>query len=262
MTKAKTIEVDVEAVLLTTSLYRLRKFHACESRYSHLVSALGEDYGDKTPINLLRILEANGVEDCLWALCATDQNCDMVARLMAADFAEGVLPLYEQRYPNDTRPRAAIQAARDYAHGRIGAAAWDAARDAARDAASAAAWDAARDAASAAARAAARDAARDAASAAAWDAAWGVATDAASAAAWGVAKDAARDAAWAAAWGVAKDAARAAARAAAWDVAKDAARAAARAAAWDAAWDAAWAAAWDVARDAQAVIIRRYLKES
>jgi hypothetical protein len=235
MKKAKTIEVDVEAVLLTTSLYRLRKFHACESRYSHLVSALGEDYGDKTPINLLRILEANGVEDCLWALCATDQNCDMVARLMAADFAEGVLPLYEQRYPNDTRPRAAIQAARDYAHGRIGAAAWDAARDAARDAASAAAWDAA----------------------------WGVAKDAASAAAWGVAKDAARDAAWAAAWGVAKDAARAAARAAAWDVAKDAARAAARAAAWwDAAWDAAWAAAWDVARDAQAVIIRRYLKES
>jgi hypothetical protein len=234
MKKAKTIEVDVEAVLLTTSLYRLRKFHACESRYSHLGSALGEDYGDKTPINLLRILEANGVEDCLWALCATDQNCDMVARLMAADFAEGVLPLYEQRYPNDTRPRAAIQAARDYAHGRIGAAAWDAARDAARDAASAAAWDAA----------------------------WGVAKDAASAAAWGVAKDAARDAAWAAAWGVAKDAARAAARAAAWDVAKDAARAAARAAAWDAAWDAAWAAAWDVARDAQAVIIRRYLKES
>ena len=152
MKNAKTIEVDaVEAVLLTTSLYRLRKFQACQPRYDHLVSALGAEYGDKTPINLLRILETNGTEDCLWALCATDQNCDMVARLMAADFAEAVLPLYETRYPNDTRPRAAIQAARDYAHGRIG----DAARAAARDAAGAAAWDAAGAAAWDAARAAA-----------------------------------------------------------------------------------------------------------
>ena len=132
----------IEPVVLTTTLYSLRKHHACESRYSHLVSALGPEYGDKTPINLLAILEHNGTADCLWALCATDQNCDMVARLMAADFAETVLPIYERECAGDTRPRAAIQAARDYAHGRIGAAA----RDAARDAAWAAAGDAARDA--------------------------------------------------------------------------------------------------------------------
>jgi hypothetical protein len=196
----------VEPVVLTTTLYSLRKHHACESRYDHLASALGPDYGDKT-INLLAILEHNGVDDCLWALCATDQNCDKVARLMAADFAEAVLPLYEGQYPGNTRPRAAIQAARDYAHGRIG--------------------DATRDAASAAARAAAARAAARAA------ATWDAARDAARAAAtWDAARDAARAAARAAAtWDAARDAAWAAARAAAtWDAARDAAWAAARAA--------------------------------
>ena len=171
------MENKIETVVLTTTLYSLRKHHACDSRYGHLVSALGPDYGDKTPINLLAILEHNGVDDCLWALCATAQNCDMVARLMAADFAEVVLPLYEGQHPGDARPRAAIQAARDYAHGHIG--------DAARDAAWAAAWDAA--------RAAAWDAARDAAWAAARDAAWAVAWASARDAAWNAARDAARD---------------------------------------------------------------------
>ena len=156
----------IEPAVLTTTLYSLRKHHACESRYDHLVSALGPEWGDKTPINLLDILAHNGAEDCLWSLCATDQNCDQVARLMAADFAEAVLPLYERDYPGDTRPRAAIQAARDYAHGRIRAAARAAARDAAGDAAAGdAAWAAVWDAARAAARAAAGDAAGDAAGA-------------------------------------------------------------------------------------------------
>ena len=145
-----------ETAVLTTSLYRLRKFHACQLRYDHLASALGEDYGDKTPINFLTILGTNGTADCLWALCATAENCDTVARLMAADFAESVLHLYERDYPNDDRPRKAIAATRAYARGQI----TDAARAAAWDAAWAAAWDAAGDAARAAAWAAARAAAR------------------------------------------------------------------------------------------------------
>jgi hypothetical protein len=212
------------AVRLTTTLNLLKKAGACRERYAHLVKALGGTSVDhNAPINLLTILELNGTEDCLWALCATEQNCDQVARLMAADFAEAVLPIFERELPNDMRPRQAIQAARDFAVGRIGAAARDAAWDAA--------WAAARDAARAAAR----------------DAAWA----------------AARDAAWDAAWAAARDAARAAARDAAWaaarDAAWDAARAAAGDAAWDAAWDAARAAAGDAARAAQSEIIKRYL---
>jgi hypothetical protein len=106
------------------------------------------------------------------------------ARHFAADCAERVLSIFEEKRPNDNRPRLAIQAARDYADGKIAAAAWDAAR--------AAAWDAAGDAAGAAARAAAGDAA--------WDAARAAAGAAAGAAAWAAAWDAARAAAGAAAW--------------------------------------------------------------
>ena len=92
---------------------------------------------------------------------------DRTMRLFAADCAERVVTIYEKEYPDDDRPRLAIQAARDFANGKITKKQLDAAR--------AAAWNAARDAAGAAARdaawAAARAAARDAARAAAWNAA-------------------------------------------------------------------------------------------
>ena len=148
---------------------------------------------------------------------------DSVARLFAADCAEHVLRFYEEKYPNEKRPRQAIETARRFARGKATREELDAARDAAWDAA----WDAARDAAWAADR--------DAARAAAWDAAWDAAWAAARAAAWDAAWDAARDAAWDAA------------RAAAWD------------AAWAAAWAAARAAAWDAEKDWQTDRLLQYL---
>ena len=109
---------------------------------------------------------------------------ERTARLFACDCAERVLPLFERQYPDDPRPRQAIDTARRFAKGQASKderfAAWAAASAAAWNAA----WDAARDAA--------REAAGDAASAAASAAAW----DAASAAAWDAAGDAAWDAAW------------------------------------------------------------------
>ena len=137
------------AVRLTTTLNRLRLAGACAPRYEYLVRALGGvSFDHDAPINLLTVLRHNGVEDCLWALCATEQNCDQVARLMAADFAEAVLPIFERERPSDVRPREAVNIARAFALGRIdaaaraaaGDAAWDAAGDAARAAARAAAW--------------------------------------------------------------------------------------------------------------------------
>lgn len=172
---------------LTTTLNRLKAAGACAARYRHLVKALGglRAYRKNTPINLLTILEHNGPEDCIWALRATvEDSSDVVARLIAADCAEAVLPIYETRYPDDLRPRAAIEAARDYAEGRIDDATLNAARDATLNAARAAttataestaesaaaaawaawaAWNAAKAAAGAFARFAAGDAAaRDA----------------------------------------------------------------------------------------------------
>ena len=102
-------------------------------------------------------------------------NIEYELRMFAADCAEHVLYLFERDYPNDNRPRKAIEAARAFANGEIDAlaraAAWDAARAAAWGAVGAAAW--------AAARAAAWDAAGGAVGAAAWDAARAAAWDAA-----------------------------------------------------------------------------------
>jgi len=44
---------------------------------------------------------------------------DKKSRLFAADCAEHVLDLFEEKYPNDKRPREAIQASRDFANGKI-----------------------------------------------------------------------------------------------------------------------------------------------
>jgi hypothetical protein len=86
------------------------------------------------------------------------------ARLFACDCAEQVLPLYEQDYPGDMRPRQAIETARRYANGEAAVQELNAARAAAR-----AAWAAAR-VATRAATAAAWAAAEGAAVAAAWNA--------------------------------------------------------------------------------------------
>ena len=154
---------------LTTTFKLLRKVGACTERYKFLRSAL-KGVEDEEPINLLSILETNGLDDAFWALNATSENCDKAARLMAADFAQQVIPIWRKYSETDKRPQKAIKAARDFANGKItreeldaaraaaGDAAGDAARAAARDAAGAAAGDAAGAAAGDAARAAARDA--------------------------------------------------------------------------------------------------------
>ena len=144
---------------LTTTLSLLKKNNACHSGYRKLVKHLGTEWPDTKPINLLTILESNGVQDMLWCLRATRESSNTPSYLMAADFAESVLHLFTKHYPNDDRPAQAIRATRDFAHGKIKDAAWAAAR--------AAAWAAAWDAAWAAARAAAWAAAGDAAWAAA-----------------------------------------------------------------------------------------------
>jgi hypothetical protein len=100
-------------------------------------------------------------------------------RLLAAEYAERVLEVFESAQPNDARPREAIKVARKVAFGLLGDVARAAAEAAAWDA-----WDAARAAGAAAGAAeAAAEAAEAAAEAAAWDAAW-----AAARAAWAAAR--------------------------------------------------------------------------
>lgn len=119
---------------------------------------------------------------------------ERTARLFAADCAERVLPIFEKEYPNDDRPRKAIEAARACARGEIGAEEMAAAEAAAQDAWTAArsagcTCAAARDARAAALAAGAAAWAAEAAARDAWDAA-GAAAEAAEAAAWDAAGDA------------------------------------------------------------------------
>jgi hypothetical protein len=133
--------------------------------------------------------------------CRLTRECtgwnERTARLFACDCAERVLYLFEARYPDDGRPRKAIEIARRYAEGKADVEELAAARDAAwatAEAAEGAVWDAS----------------RAAAEAAAWAAAWAAALNAARAASRAVSRYAA-GAAWAAAeaaaWGAAEDAA-------------------------------------------------------
>ena len=129
-----------------------------------------------------------------WGLSKFHLWTDAQARTFACDCAGHALHFFEEKHPNDNRPRLAIEASRRTI------------TDQSPDAlvARAAAWDAAWDAAWAASGAAARDAAWAAAGAAAWaavgaaarDAAWDAAGAAAGAAARAAAGAAARDAAW------------------------------------------------------------------
>jgi hypothetical protein len=170
---------------LTTTLSILREHQPCSDGWAKLLRYLGPDWPEDKAIPFSTILESNGVDDAIWALRAVSPDHeierDRLARLFACDCAEAALPIFEKKYPDDKRPRHAIEVARAFANGETTSdesnAAWDAARAAAMDAAGAASWDAAR-AAAWAAWASARDAAK-AAEAAAW-AAWASARDAAS----------------------------------------------------------------------------------
>ena len=146
---------------LTTTLGLLRAHNACADRYAHLRDALGDGYGDSTPITIERILDLNGMDDALWALRATAQpeEAERLARLLACDFACST-PLNDGRVTydllTDERSRRAIEVAHAFAFGGASRTELASARDAARDAAMAAtrdaAWAAARDVAMAAAR--------------------------------------------------------------------------------------------------------------
>ena len=150
---------------MNTTLNKIKAHSPCEDGWNKLLNHLNKTQSDDEPLSIATILQSNGISDAVWALCAVEGK-DKEIRLFASDCAESVLHIYEEQYPNDDRPRKAIQAARDYANGVIGKdeldAAWVAARDAAGAAARAAAGDAAGDAAWAAVRAAAGAAVRDA----------------------------------------------------------------------------------------------------
>ena len=107
--------------MLTTTLPLLKKHLACDGRYAFLVAALRQrKHRGAIPLSL--ILEVNGFDDALWALRAVPTvqiaERDRIARLFACDCVQRVLPLFEQKFPDDRRPRQAVVVARRFVAGK------------------------------------------------------------------------------------------------------------------------------------------------
>ena len=132
--------------MLHTTFNLAKQANACDT--SKMRAALGEDWADDAPIPLTLVIEHSGIADAIWALRCTVEPSERLARLFACDCAERVLDLFERQFPDDARPRQAIETARRFAMGEASAeelarAAEAARADVARAAASAAAWSAA-----------------------------------------------------------------------------------------------------------------------
>jgi hypothetical protein len=205
--------------MLYTTLALLRKADACSDGLQKLTASLPPTQSEDKLIPLSHILKSNGLEHGLWALRATTVDARKIAARMAIDFAYTSLSNFEVVYPEDKRPRNALQVAADFLDGNATLAEVKSAGTAAAAAApaTATAWSAGT------AAAAAGSAAGSAGTAA------GSAAGSAAAAAGSAARSAAGSAGTAAA-------------AAAWSAAAAGTAAAGTAAA--AAWSAAGSAAW------------------
>ena len=156
-----------------TTLNKIRSFSPCKPGWEKLLLSLGKTKADDEPLSMKAILDSNGINDAMWCIRALDKKYIVG---FAVYCAEAVIPIFEKKYPDDERPRKAIELAKkcnaadaadaaDAAYA-VASAAYDAADDdyAAYAAASAA------DAADAAARAASAAAAAASAARAAYDA--------------------------------------------------------------------------------------------
>ncbi len=126
---------------ILTSLTEILNYNPSERLKQKLSLINTTDY-----IDFMTILEAVGIVDAIWCLRTQDYKdyC-----LFLADVAESVLPIFEAEYPDDKRPRQAIDGIRAWHNGDIdreqlyilsdaafaaAAAAFDAAYNAAADA--------------------------------------------------------------------------------------------------------------------------------
>jgi hypothetical protein len=106
--------------MLHTTFARAKEANACIESYRKFAKFKGgiKKWGKDTPFPLSEVLEVCGLNDALWALRIVIEPADREMRLFACDCAERVLPIFEEEYPNDNRPRQAIETARRFALGK------------------------------------------------------------------------------------------------------------------------------------------------
>jgi hypothetical protein len=92
---------------MKTNIAEIEAAEPCTGRYEHFV----KNYtGDPNSISMADIIEVNNFSDAMW--CLGLPAFQSVAVMFAADCAERVIYIYEKAYPDDDRPRKAIETAR------------------------------------------------------------------------------------------------------------------------------------------------------
>jgi len=102
--------------MLTTTLNEIKDYSPCAEGWTKLLRSLDKTKADDDPLDIIYILESNGIEDAIWCLrCFNYKDyC-----LFLADVAESVLPLSEAKHPGDQRPRETIEIIRAYKRGEV-----------------------------------------------------------------------------------------------------------------------------------------------
>ena len=144
----------------TITTKELIELDACES----MIDVFKKVHGDNV-VKFSEAFKSNGWDDIWWLIMRIESQLSKGQlrdlRLLGCDWAESCLSKFESQFPDDDRPRNAIEVSRRYANGRATIEELDAAESPARmavrgiDPTARAAESAARMAAQAAARAAA-----------------------------------------------------------------------------------------------------------
>ena len=121
--------------MLTTTLAEIKARSPDEDTWKRLLNGLGVTRANKKPLPLERILEICGLDEALWVLRAFKGH-DNAIRLFACYCARYALHTFERKFPDDKRPREAIETAERFARGQATLEELNAAEEAAGDAAS------------------------------------------------------------------------------------------------------------------------------
>lgn len=150
---------------LQTTLNLISAGKLCAKNWQKRCKNLPLGFDQDAPISFSHLLETNEIWDALWALRFVlpeqEKERNTQARLLACDYAQDVMYIFEAQYPNDKRPQLCIEAAIRFSNGQATEQGLLDARNVvlhARDIQRSTAWDASWAAASSAAGAAKKDA--------------------------------------------------------------------------------------------------------
>lgn len=104
--------------MIYTTYNQACKYNACERALVAWDKHVGgiKKFGANTQIPLTDILDVLGIDDCLWAFSAVQDKevADIIATKFLTAIVDRTLIYFESEYPEDNRPRQAIEVLRAY----------------------------------------------------------------------------------------------------------------------------------------------------